>query len=542
MNKALVAIFAAALFSSVVSGQDKPARTAQSCEAVMQLSMPQVRIASAQMIEAGALPLPAGMSQSAPAASLAKALPEFCRVIADATPTADSDIKIEVWMPAHGWNGKFQAQGNGGFAGSIDYFGMGAAITRGYASAGTDTGHTGEADEARWALGHPEKLVDFGYRAIHEMTQVAKAAVKAFYGQTPQHSYFGSCSNGGREALMEAQRFPDDYDGILAGAPANFWTHLLASALWDAQALTAGPGSYIPSAKIPAIAAAVNAACDAQDGVTDGIINDPRKCHFDPAALLCQNGDSDSCLTAPQVTTLKKLYEGAHDSRGQQVFPGFLPGAEGGRGGWEPWIFGSAPGKSLVFAFGTGYFSDIVYNQPDWNYKDAKLDDALKAADDKTARILNSADPNLAAFQGRGGKLIMYHGWNDPAISALNSINYYNNVVRSMGDSELASFMRLYMVPGMQHCGGGPGPFRFGEPGSLKPPTPNDPQHNVTLALEQWVEKGAAPSTIISSKYTEDDPAKGIEMTRPLCPYPQSAKYKGSGNSNDAANFVCADK
>ncbi len=260
-----------------------------------------------------------------------KSLPAFCRVRVEAHPTSDSDIKIEVWMPQSGWNGKFQAQGNGGFAGQIDYRGMALAVSHGYATAGTDTGHSGSAVDAGWALGHPEKIIDFGYRAIHVMTDIAKQTITAFYQEKPKHSYFGSCSNGGREALMEAQRYPEDYDGILAGAPANYWSHLLVGALWDAQATTLDPASYIPSSKLPAIAAAVNSACDAQDGVKDGVLNDPRQCHFDPAVLTCKSGDNDQCLTPPQVTALKKLYQGAHDSHGQ-IFPGFLPGAETGEG------------------------------------------------------------------------------------------------------------------------------------------------------------------------------------------------------------------
>src|SRR5207248_3597573 len=241
-------------------------------------------------------------------------------------------------------------------------------------------------------------VIDFRSRALHQMTQIAKAAVTAFYGTQSFHSYFGSCSNGGRQALMEAQRFPDDYDGILAGAPANFWTHLLAGGLWDAQATTNDPASYIPASKVLAIATAVNVSCDAQDGVTDGILNDPRQCHFDAAAMLCRNGDSEQCLTAPQVTALNKLYQGAHDQSGQ-IFPGFLPGAEEGQGGWSAWITGPAPGRGLLFAFANGFFSDMVYEKADWNYKTADLTEATKAGDGKTASILNAVDPNLKPFR-----------------------------------------------------------------------------------------------------------------------------------------------
>jgi Tannase and feruloyl esterase len=516
----------------------------QPCEQLAQLALPNTTITSAQTIPAGAFsPPPATSSWLIGNPSLYKQLPAFCRVTAADKPTPDSDIKIEVWMPASGWNGKFRGQGNGGFAGEIDYRALALAILQGYASASTDTGHAAGGTDATWALGHPEKIVDFAHRAIHETAVLGKATVKAFYGDAPKHSYFASCSNGGRQALMEAQRYPEDYDGILAGAPANFWTHLLSSALWDAQATTLDPDSYIPQSKIPAIAHAVLAACDAKEGLKDGILNDPRQCHFDPATMLCKQGNSDSCLTKPQVTALKKLYEGAHDANGKQIFPGFVPGAEEGQGGWGLWIIGKAPGQALLFAFGNGFFRNMVYEQADWDYKQAKLDDAVAAADRKLAAVLNSTEPNLKPFQAHGGKLILYHGWNDPGISPLNSINYYESVQAAMGKSQADTFVRLYMVPGMQHCAGGPGPDDFGESG-FGPA--DDPQHNIYRALEQWTEKGTAPATIIASKLEGDTlaatpagpPAK-VKMTRPLCPYPQQAKYKGKGDPNEAASFTC---
>ncbi|MGC2815855.1 MAG: tannase/feruloyl esterase family alpha/beta hydrolase, partial [Candidatus Acidiferrum sp.] len=449
----------------------------------------------------------------------------------------DSDIKIEVWMPVSGWNGKFRGQGNGGFAGEIDYRALGLAIAQGYASAATDTGHAAGGTDAKWALGHPEKIVDFAYRAIHEMTVIGKQTVQAFYGDAAKRTYFANCSNGGRQALMEAQRYPQDYDGILAGAPANYWTHLLAASVWNGQATTQNPASYIPIAKIPTIGHAVNAACDALDGVTDGILNDPRKCRFKPQTLLCKSGDSDSCLTQPQVTALEKLYEGAHDSNGKEIFPGYLPGGEEGGGGCGLWITGPAPGKSLIFAFGYGYFADMVYDKPNWDLDKANLDDAVKVSDEKFAGVLNAMNTDLKPFESHGGKLIIYHGWNDAAISPLNSINYFKNVEAKMGKREADSFVRLFMVPGMQHCGGGPGPDIFGQDG-LSPVS--DPQHNIYMALEQWVEKGEAPSTVITSKLTGESPDAKVIMTRPLCAYPEAAKYKGTGDTNDAANFVCA--
>jgi hypothetical protein len=336
---------------------------------------------------------------------------------------------------------------------------------------------------------------------------------------------------------MEVQRFPEDYDGILAGAPAHHWTHLLTNALADSQATTLEAASYVPSAKIPAIARAVNAACDVRDGVTDGVLDDPRQCRFDPATLVCRGGDSDACLTAPQAAALTKLYGGLRDSSGREVFPGFLPGAEEGQGGWGPWITGPAPGKSLLFAFATNYFANVVYGRADWDYRQANLEQALKAAVEKTAQTLDATDANLSAFRARGGKLILYHGWNDPAIPAPSTVRYYDSVVSRLGRPETEAFVRLYMVPGMQHCGGGPGPNLFGQFGAA----PSDePQRNVTVALERWVEKGEAPSAIVATKYVDDDPTKAVKATRPLCPYPQTATYDGQGNPSDAASFRCA--
>jgi feruloyl esterase len=535
MRKGLVFPFLAALWITGVFGQTTGAAQG-SCDSFAQLALPNTKITLAQSVPAGAFTPPSAANFMPGMPASYKDVPAFCRVAAEVSPTADSAIKLEVWMPASGWNGKYQGQGNGGFAGMIGYPALGAAIKRGYATAGTDTGHTG--GDAAWALGHPEKVIDFGYRGINEMTLKAKAIIKAFYGDPPQHSYFASCSDGGREALMEAQRFPEDYDGILAGAPANFWTHLLVEAMWVNQATTLDQASYIPAGKLPAIGAAVLAACDAQDGVADGILNDPRQCHFDPATLLCKGADSTGCLTAPQVAALEKIYAGPHDSAGHQLFPGYMPGAEEGPGGWAAWITGAAPGRSLLSFFGTQFFSDMVYEQAAWDDKTFNVEQATKLADAKTARALNATDPNLKPFTARGGKLIMYHGWSDAAIPAPNTIDYYNSVVATLGQRATDSFLRLFMAPGMQHCGGGPGPNSFGQ-GANSPPY--DPEHNIYIALEQWVEKGVAPSKIIATKYVNDfDLAQGVKMTRPLCTYPQVAKYKGAGDTNDAANFVCA--
>ncbi len=507
-----------------------------SCEKLSETKIAGATIIFAQTVAAGAFAGPPTPNGGRDLTAPYKNVPAFCRVVALAKPTADSEIRIEIWMPSSGWNGKLQGLGNGGFAGQIDFTALAAATTKGYAATATDTGHEGSPIDASWALGRPEKVVDFGHRGIHEMTRVAKEAVRAFYGKSMQHAYFAGCSDGGREALMEAQRYPADYDGILAGAPANYWTALLSTAVYDTQALTLDAASFIPPTKIPAISAAVIAACDGLDGVHDGILNDPRQCKFDPAQMQCKAGeDTDKCLTAPQAAALKKIYGGTLDSHGHQVFPGFLPGAEEGEGGWGLWITGPAPDKSLMAFFGRGYFSNMVYGKSDWDYKTFTVDAGLKAAEENTAGALNAVEADLRPFQARGGKLIIYHGWDDPAIPAINSVNYYQSVASKMGRRDADSFMRLYMVPGMQHCGGGPGTDSFGQD---DPMSDGGAQHSVAASLEQWVEKETAPNTIIASKYAAGDEHK-TTMTRPLCAYPRAAKYKGSGDTNDAANFVC---
>ncbi len=265
------------------------------------------------------------------------------------------------------------------------------------------------------------------------MTEKAKVVIRTFYSQAPRRSSFEGCSNGGREGLMEAQRFPEDYDSILAGAPDNPWTRL-AAAFYNTQVpgLTS-PASYIPSSKLPAISAAVLAACDAQDGVLDGILNDPQQCHFDPSALLCQGADSDSCLTPAQVAQLKKIYAGLRNSKGEQLLPGYMPGGEEGEEGWKGWITGPGPGQGGMFAYGMGYFRNMVFENPGWDYRTVSADRAVQAADAKMAGVLNATDPDLRPFKARGGKLILYHGWSDAAPPPLLTVNYYDSIVARLG-------------------------------------------------------------------------------------------------------------
>lgn len=500
---------------------------AQPCDTLAKLKLPATTITTAEPVPAGAFTPPGSKTLSN--------LPAFCRVAGVIKPSADSDIRFEVWMPAAAWNGKFQGMGNGGFAGAIGYDQLARAVTAGYATAATDTGHQAGGTDATWALGHPEKIVAFGYRAIHETAVQAKAILHAFYGKPEKRSYFSSCSNGGRQALMEAQRYPDDYDGIIAGAPANYWTHLLANAAWDQLALTGDPASYIPYKKLRAIQDAALAACDALDGVKDGVIEYPPRCHFDPGVLLCQAAETDACLTAPQVTTLKKLYAGGHNSHGQ-LFPGYAPGGEAEFGGWAVWITGSAPERGLLYAFGTQFFKNMVFDNPAWDYHTFEADRDTQAAE-KQARNLNATDADLSRFRARGGKLILYHGWSDAAIAPQNTINYYDSVAARMGAQQTGTFVRLFMVPGMQHCGGGSGTNSFGQLSVAS----GDADHDIDTALERWVEKGIAPERIVAAKHASDlDATSAIVRTRPLCAYPLVAHYKGSGSTDDAANFTCA--
>ena len=498
---------------------------AEDCASLAKLNLPKTEITVAQVVPPGDFTPPRSKTVSVKTA--------FCRVAATSKPASDSQIEFEIWLPMSGWNGKFQGIGNGGFAGSIEYPSLASAAALGYASASTNTGHYADGTSASWALNHPDKIIDFGYRAIHLTNLNAKALIKAFYGSAPKRAYFNACSNGGRQALMEAERYPDDYDGIVAGAPAYYWTHLLSNAAWDLQALLKDSASYIPAAKLPAIQNAALAACDAKDGVKDGVIEDPPHCRFDTGVLLCHGSETDACLAQPQLDVLNKLYAGARTAAGEQIFPGYSPGGEADPAGWQPWITGPAPEKSLMYAFSTQFFKNIVFNDPAWNFHTLDVDRDTKSADKKTAQSLNATDPDLSRFKARGGKLILYHGWSDAAIAPTSTVNYYQAVVKQLGATQTNDFVRLFMVPGVQHCAGGAGPDSFGQNEAAS----GDPQHNIGSALEQWIEGGPAPSQIIAAKREKDGT---VIRTRPICAYPMIAHYKGSGSTDAAENFACA--
>jgi len=479
---------------------------AASCDSLAKLALKDSAITKAEVVAAGAFVVPGGGPQRGP--NPYKTLGEFCRVAATLTPTSDSDIKIEVWLPGTAaWNGKYQAVGNGGWAGVISYSAMAEALEAGYATASTDTGHVG--GRGTFALGHPEKLVDFAWRSEHEMTAKAKKVIETFYGSAPKFSYWNGCSTGGRQGLKAAQMFPEDYDGIIAGAPAN----RTAISLWIADAVLKDPARYIPPAKYPVIHQAALAACDAGDGLTDGLIDDPRQCRFDPGVLLCKQGDGPSCLTAPQVAAAKQIYSNAINPRTKkELFASLVPGTELG---WGVQAEGPEPSANIY-----DQYRYVVFKDPNWDWKTFDFDKDVVKGDLPENLIMNATDPNMTPFFSRGGRIILYHGWSDSNVPAVNTIKYYDQVVAHMGGASKAmEHVRLFMAPGMGHCRGGEGPDTFDK----------------VKALENWVERGTAPARLEASHSTNGR----MDRTRPLCAYPQVARYSGSGSIDDAANFTC---
>jgi feruloyl esterase len=506
-----------AILLTLVLSTATPAAAA-TCESLASLALPETTITSAQIVAAGEFSVPGGRgpqaNASAPSTPLRAGfqdLPAFCRVAATLKPTSDSDIKIEVWMPASNWNGKFQGVGNGGWAGSISYPAMAAALRRGYATSSTDTGHTGAGGS--FALGHPEKFVDFAHRSVHVMTVAAKKVVDAFYGTAPRYSYWNGCSTGGRQGLSEAQRYPDDYDGIIAGAAANPRTYLNSWQISIGQATLKDPDSHIPTSLYPMIHEAVVAACDGLDGLEDGLIDDPTRCHFDPEVLACKAEDGTACLTDAQVKAARKVMSPAqHPRTGAEIFPGLEPGSELA---WAGLVGGPEPVATAL-----DQFKYVVFKDPNWDWRTFDLERDLAIANKVDNNTVNAINPDLTKFTSRDGKLLMYHGWNDASVAPRASITYYKSVLEKMGGpAKTSGWVRLFMAPGMGHCGGGEGPNTF----------------DMVSALEQWVEKGKAPDQILASHRTDGK----VDRTRPLCPYPQVAKYTGSGSPDAAANFVC---
>jgi feruloyl esterase len=495
------------------------------CETLENAALPDVIQINATVIPAGVFNLPQG-GGGAPAPGSTET-GGFCRVELTVAPA----VGIEVWLPlAQNWNGKYLAVGGGGLAGSISYGAMLPAIAGNYVTSSTDTGH--KSPDLAW-LGDPVKLRDFGYRAIHEMTLKTKALVSLYYNRQPDYSYFNGCSTGGRQALMEAQRYPDDFDGIVAGAPANHYVAAQIAKFWINNAAKPVDATLLPRATLELVTRTVMEQCDALDGIADGLLENPRACNFAPASLQCAADEQTTeCLSAEQVNALEQIYQGPVNSAGERLFYGYVPGGEAPVGYPNTWLM--ANGSGLADPIPLAWFSRAVLGDPEWNdWRSFDYDADFALATNRNGNIMDATDPNLDAFQNNGGKLLMYHGWNDPQIVPEGSIAYYENVIAntamsSPADAALltADYARLFMVPGMAHCGGGPGTDVF------------DKQ----AVIETWVEQGQAPDMIPAAHREADSSAPGgirNTMTRPLCPYPLVARYDGSGDSNDISNFSC---
>jgi feruloyl esterase len=495
-------MLAATLFSvgiaAILTGPSGAA--AGSCAALANLSLPNATVTTADTVGAGAFAAPDGSNAF-------RMLPTFCRVAVALKPSNDSDIKMEIWLPAT-WNGKFQAVGNGAFNGTIAYPAMARALTRGYAVSSTDTGHSGGG--ASFALGHPEKVADYGWRAVHELAETSKKLIAAHYGAVPRFSYWEGCSAGGRQGLKEAQKFPADFQGIVAGAPGHDWTGRAAQAVRIEKAVIAEAARLLqPQREL--LHAAVLQACDALDGAKDGLIENPARCKFDPAVLQCKTVGQTGCLTKAQAETAALIYSSARNPKTGREIAGLLPGSELG---WTDFGW-----TASARATGLDQFRFIVFGNPSWTVPQFNWDADIVRADEVDDGTINALDMNLAPFIDRGGKLIQYHGWSDPQISPANSTEYYSRAVDASGGTRVRASYRLFMAPGMGHCGGGAGPNSF----------------EMMTALEQWVESGRAPDLIVASRVTDGK----VERTRPLCPYPQVAAYTGSGSLDEAASFVC---
>ncbi len=482
-----------------------------SCESLTSLKILHGKIDSAAEVSQGAFKPPAPGNVNAAAARAYGAAPAFCRVTATLTPTTDSDIKVEVWLPKSGWNGKLQAVGNGGWAGTISYTALAAAVTNGYAATATDTGHS--TPGSTFAIDHPEKLIDYAHRSLHEMAVVSKAVATQFYDGAPKLALWNGCSTGGNQGLTIASKYPADFDAIVAGAPPDPRARLMSVRLLMNRLVHRTPDSYIPPEKYPALHEAVLNACDTLDGAKDGVIENPRACKFDPKAIECKGADGASCLTPAQVETAKLIYSDVKFPKTERVlYPPLLqPGSELAWGT----LAGPQPFANAVDAY------RLVHKDPAWSPDRFDMATDFELMENEL-KVLNTVTPDLRPFFKRGGKLLMYHGWNDRQVPAMSSVTYFERVLETAGRSAAGRSIQLYMVPGMDHCQGGVGTDTF----------------NKVAAMEEWVSNGSAPAQIVASHSTEGK----VDRTRPLCPYPQIARYKGTGSLADAENFACAAK
>jgi feruloyl esterase len=504
----MLGLIAAAAITMAVQGTP--------CEKLPTQTLPETTITTAMIVPAGPFVWPAGAfripgTENKPPLIL----PEYCRVTMVLKPTADSHINVELWLPAQNWNGKFIATGNGGWAGAFQSYGvMQEFLRRGYVSAATDTGHSAaDGPFGMFALGHPEKIVDFAYRSLHLMTVRSKEVIAAYYAKPLNYSYYSGCSTGGRQGVMAAQRYPDDYDGIIAGSMANRHIHMHTSAVAEIIRQLRNPAAVVPDAKARLVHNAIMQHCDT---LHEGFLNNPRQCSFDFDKLQCQGKEDANCLTPEQLETVKIFYGGVKNSKGKLIFSGAAIGVSMlaklninvNR------QYGSDTNAKLTpFIFDTVRI--LGFQNPNYDWHKFNLDRDMPVIDAKVG-FVDAVDPDLSKFKAHGGKLLLYHGWDDPGITAENTVYYYNSVLDKMGNPQ-DNWLRLFMVPGMGHCRGGPGPYSF----------------DTISALEQWREQEKAPTQIMGT-----NPQSGL--TRPLCPYPQYAKFDGMGDLKDSSHWSCA--
>lgn len=466
-------------------------------------------------------------------------LPEFCRVQASVTTAKDSFVNFEVWVPRE-WNGKIVATGNGGYSNTPAYRDMAQALAQGYAAVGGDTGHqTPTPDDLLWGVGHLDRIIDWGSRSIHATSVSAKSIASVLGGEPPRRAYFYGCSTGGHQGYAEIQRYPQDFDGVIAGAPGNNRVRLTAGFLWQFLA-NHRPGDdanpVVPASKLPAITRAVVASCDANDGVKDGVVDDPRSCAFDLTTLECRRDDGPDCLTPAQIAVLNKMYAGAKNSAtGEQVYPGWPKSSEAltvtangmPASGWQQYWGTTEPARANFWRY-------WVFDDPKWDWWSFDFDRHIAQADEKIGTLVDQVNADIGPFKSRGGKAIVYQGWQDPVANAIDTIAYYERVRSRQGSQqETDRFFRLFLVPGMGHCSGGTGTANFGNPNGPAPIV--DAEHDLLSALDAWVERGTPPDRIVASRVV----GGATTRTRPLCPYPRHATYKGSGSTDDASNFVC---
>jgi feruloyl esterase len=455
----------------------------------------------------------------------------FCRVIGVATPAADSHIGFEVWLPpAASWNGDFRGEGSGGSAGALSPGAMRDALMAGYATMSTDNGHLDTASGGMlWALHHPEKKIDWAWRALHLSTVAAKDVVRQFYGKASKKNYFISCSAGSHHAIMEATRFPQDYDGLVGGAAPWRWTGLMFGHTWNSVPALKDP-TALTAESVAILHRGMIAACDMLDGVKDGVISDPRRCTVDPVQFQCSEAKKAECLTPLQVQAARHIYAGARQSNGTQLMPGQVRGTELG---WPGLMNGATPGGSAWLFWKQVVFDDANFDNAQFDFdKDADRALATKIGNSTLAEVYDEK-PDMTAFKARGGKFIFFQGWADSTITPLMDLDFYNRIVAKYGQAETDKFLRFFPLAGMGHCGGGEGFSHIG--GATGAPIKDDPDHDMVKALDLWAKKDMAPSVFIGAHMD----GKVVTATRPICRYPLEAKYVGHGDTNDAANFVC---